>query len=148
MIGALVLFAMAGCAPDLTGVQPLPAQNGYRNEPWVQHPDNPFTKSVGGHTDGSRYIYYNDPLSRFDGVFVDEPPLLGAIVVKEVYDLDVELRYIAVMRRLPDHPDAERDGWLYSISRDNGETEQLSSVCKNCHIDKLSHASLWILPPT
>ena len=147
MRGVLLLLFLPACAPDLEGVDPLPAGNGYRDPPWVQHPDNPFTRDVGGHPDGSRYVYYND-LSLFvsarSGDFASE----GAVVVKEVYDEDDSLQYIAVMRRLPDHPDAERDdGWVYSISRDNGKTEQLSSVCKNCHVDTLSFGSLWVLPP-
>lgn len=143
---ALSLPLLAGCYPDLTGVDPLPPGNGYREEPWVQHPDNPFTRHVGGHADGSRYVYYND-LSFFTLARSGEFAAAGAIAVKEVYDPDEEIRYIAVMRRLPAHPDAESDGWVYSVSRDNGDTEQLSPVCKNCHVDPWSWGSLWIEPP-
>ena len=139
-----VAFLVASCAEELTGVEPLPPGNGYRD--WTHHPDNPFTRDIGGHRPGSRYLYYNDP-RLFAPAETGGFPDVGAVVVKEVYDEDVALRYLAVMRRLPDHPDSEEDGWVFSMSYDNGKTEQLYDGCITCHTDPLSLGSLWAPPP-
>ncbi len=137
---------LLACGDELTDVDPLPAGNGYRDAPWTLHPDSPFTRRIGGHPPGSRYIYYNDlplfPLPEEPGFAQD-----GAVVVKEVYDEDEALSYIAVMRRLPEHAQAAEDGWVYSLSRDNGKTETVYELCETCHIDPLSIGSLWAPPP-
>ncbi|MEZ4404026.1 MAG: cytochrome P460 family protein [Kofleriaceae bacterium] len=92
-----------------------------------------------GHGDTYRVIYVNPTAADPAQSFVDGYAA-GAVIVKEIRD-DVDgspgdLRYLAIMRRLPDDGDLPiQGGWLFSQASTPTADETHADFCWNrCHL--------------
>jgi len=141
---ATVIFS-TGCFSevDLDG---LPSKEGYQS--WASITTQ---GDAPPHSNDTRIIYANELAQTYTGAG-DYP--LGSVLVKEILDdQGVDIRYIAVMRRIDHEPDGgriegtsrgRRGGWLFTRAADAEDIEVQGITCwDTCHV-QAPFAGAWL----